>query len=368
MNPKPPILWRYLFQMLTVSLMALLFIFTLIITVWDLSERLSVFHSEGISVLEALTEYYVYFTPFFLILIFPFLVFLSVLFTISRLAQRLEIIALYNGGISFGQILVPVMLWTLFWAGVETGLVHQIQPQIARKKIAFERERLQWYFSTAREVVLRLQDTTYLWIGEYQPATSVGYEVYVDRFDRSGNLKERLYALRIRWDSLQHTWWFYQVRWWIRNPESDLPRMYQITRIDSMMVRMGLSPQDLHVESYVLDELTTGELIARLDLEKARGSGMIEEMEARLHERLTSPVLMVLLVLLAVRLASRKTRGGTGWHLALGLLLGFFYIFLTRVSTMIALQSPWIPAWAGVWFPVLVYLFLIFPVYRMVRQ
>ncbi len=352
------ILWKYLWIRLTTTLLALLTIFSLIITVWDISERLSIFHDEGIPVSKAITDYYIYFTPFFLIMIFPLLVFMSTLFTISRLAQRWEIIALYNGGISFNQILTPILLWGTLLSFLQLLFSHLVQPAFADKKIEFEQTRLGWYLPTRTSIILRLGENTTMWLNEFDSEKKRGYTVLMDRF--SGNkLEERLRANQLIWIDSPNYWLLVNVSHWKWSENH-----YDVFKYDTLPVYLNITPSELKEVAEFIDELKTSELQDLIQKERAKGSSYVRELEAKLHERWASSVVLLILVLMGARIGSRKTRGGTGWHIALGLLFGFGYVFLARVCLMIILSSS-LPAFTGVWIPVLIYAIITALVYKL---
>ena len=69
-----------------------------------------------------------------------------------------------------------------------------------------------------------------------------------------------------------------------------------------------------------------------------------------MHKRTSLPVASYFLTIIAVALAFRKRRGGTGVNLALGFGLMFVYIFFLKVSEVLgavaganSLLTVWVP-------------------------
>jgi lipopolysaccharide export system permease protein len=69
------------------------------------------------------------------------------------------------------------------------------------------------------------------------------------------------------------------------------------------------------------------------------------------------------LTIIGVSLASRKIKGGIGFHLGLGLLLSFSYILFMQVTTVFATGGLLAP-WLAMWIPNIVYGGLAFYLYR----
>ncbi len=68
------------------------------------------------------------------------------------------------------------------------------------------------------------------------------------------------------------------------------------------------------------------------------------------HQRTSYPFATYVFTLIGVSIASRKVRGGTGLHLALGVLLILLYIFAMRLATVGATNAGLDP-FLAVWMP-----------------
>ena len=72
------------------------------------------------------------------------------------------------------------------------------------------------------------------------------------------------------------------------------------------------------------------------------------------HKRNAFPFASIILTLIAVAISSRKTKGGIGIHLGIGILIAFTYILFMQISTTFATNSNLAPALA-VWIPNIIY-------------
>jgi len=66
------------------------------------------------------------------------------------------------------------------------------------------------------------------------------------------------------------------------------------------------------------------------------------------------PFTIFILTLIGVAVAGRKTRGGMGVQLALGIFIGALFVFLSRFASTIT-SSPAIPVYLGMWMPNIVF-------------
>ena len=84
-------------------------IISVIIIIFDISEKLEWFMKHHATFRPIITQYYVNFIPYLVNLFSPLFTFISVVFFTSRMAARSEIIAILGGGTSFWRLLYPYM-------------------------------------------------------------------------------------------------------------------------------------------------------------------------------------------------------------------------------------------------------------------
>jgi lipopolysaccharide export system permease protein len=96
--------------------------------------------------------------------------------------------------------------------------------------------------------------------------------------------------------------------------------------------------------------MSTPELNKFIEAEKLRGSENVNFYLIEKHQRTSWPIATYILVLIGVSISSKKTRGGLGLNIALGLLMCVSYIFFMQVSTTFATVGSLSPLLA-VWIP-----------------
>ena len=90
---------------------------------------------------------------------------------------------------------------------------------------------------------------------------------------------------------------------------------------------------------------------------------MLSTLQVERYNRDAIPVSVVILTLIGAILASRKTRGGSGFHLAVGVLISMAYILFSRFSVVFATKSNFSPLLAA-WTPNIMFLVLVAYLYR----
>jgi lipopolysaccharide export system permease protein len=105
--------------------------------------------------------------------------------------------------------------------------------------------------------------------------------------------------------------------------------------------------------------MTYRELKAFVEREESRGASRsrIKEYKYDSMVRFSHPFAALVLTLIAVAISSRKSRGGTGFHLAMGLVVAFMFIFSLQISRVFATFGNF-PLWLAAWAPIIVFGFI----------
>jgi lipopolysaccharide export system permease protein len=83
-------------------------------------------------------------------------------------------------------------------------------------------------------------------------------------------------------------------------------------------------------------------------MEKLRGSETVKDLSMEKAKRDATPVSVLILTLIGAILACRKIRGGSGVHLAIGIIICAVFILADRFSTIFSTKgdlNPYVAAW-----------------------
>jgi lipopolysaccharide export system permease protein len=137
--------------------------------------------------------------------------------------------------------------------------------------------------------------------------------------------------------------------------------------VDHSTLTIPFYPADMWREESKIDAKDYFELQAYIKAEREKGSDLIEIMEVEHHKRTAFPISTVILTFIGVSLSSRKSRGGVGLQMALGLLLCFIYIGMQYVFATLAKTGFTYP-WLAVWFPNLIFAIIAMFIYKRAQQ
>jgi lipopolysaccharide export system permease protein len=81
------------------------------------------------------------------------------------------------------------------------------------------------------------------------------------------------------------------------------------------------------------------------------------------YNRDAIPVSVLILTIIGAVLASRKVRGGSGAHLAIGFVISFVYVLFSRLSIVFATKGDF-PPWLAAWTPNIIFGILAIYIYK----
>ena len=117
-----------------------------------------------------------------------------------------------------------------------------------------------------------------------------------------------------------------------------------------------LKPDDIYVKDLKAESMALNELYSYIDLEKMRGSDILDELVLEKYRRFAYPFAGLVLTLIGFSVSTQKTRGGTAFQLGIGLVISFIFVVLVMVGQ--ALVGDRFPAWLAVWYPNIVFFFV----------
>jgi lipopolysaccharide export system permease protein len=111
------------------------------------------------------------------------------------------------------------------------------------------------------------------------------------------------------------------------------------------------------------DKLTTPELVDYIKSEETRAAEGLNPLKVEYYRRTATPFTVVLLTMIGVVIAGRKSRGGSGLHLATGIIIAAIFIVSDRFSTTFAIKGNFPPLIAA-WIPNIVFTLVAYYLYR----
>jgi lipopolysaccharide export system permease protein len=101
--------------------------------------------------------------------------------------------------------------------------------------------------------------------------------------------------------------------------------------------------------------MTNPELNEYIRKEREKGSPLLNKYYVELYKRMAMPFSFYAVSLLAIAISSRKSRGGTGMHLGIGIFVTFSFLLIVQVFNTLGITNVMHPALA-VWIPNVVFM------------
>lgn len=351
--------WYILKQYITTFVFAILLL-TFITVVIDTSEHSDDFVKSGLSSWQIIRQYHFGFIPRMITLLFPLFIFISVIFFTSKLAGRTEIVAILASGVSFNRFLRPywvgsIMFALILWLSFRyvTPIANRIFSDFQNKYIDipdFDRD------GNAGTIYFRNDSTHYGQVSYFDTSSKRGSSFVLQEI-KNNRLLMNMRAESLVWDTAKKKWKLETVT--VRTIDSISEKVW---KTNDTIISLNFKPEEFKKGQYTKDILKTPELVELINKEKLRNADNINDLIVERHRRDATPVSIVLLTMMGVAVSSRKVRGGSGFHLAMGIVLAALFILTDRFSTIFSTKgnfSPMLAAWTPniVFFFVTIYLF-----------
>ena len=325
----------------------------------DVSEKLRDFTDESnhLTFSDIALGYYPYFFLHYANLFSSLIIFLSVLFFTSFMAQRSEIIAILSNGVSFSRFMRPYMLTSTFLLLVALLMNHFIVPHSNKKRLEFESKYITLVEGNFDDVTVGIDSNTIVRFNRINTRHNTVDRLWVEKWRTNKKGIKELYSdMQVNTangDSIKHNW------------ELKLGFIRLITDTGEVIKKfdyiedtlLNFNTKDLAQRSNIMEAMTTPELIKFRDREKAKGSSMLTNIEIVLYERTAYPFATYILTVIGVAVSSRKSREGVGKNLIIGLIASVTYIFFMKMTT-VASTNVGLAPYIAVWVPNIIFSFV----------
>jgi lipopolysaccharide export system permease protein len=349
----------YILRKLIGTFIYSLMIFLLISVVIDVTEKVDDFMKHHLSLREIVVDYYFGFIPHILALLFPLFIFLSVIFFTSKMAYRSEIIAILAAGISFRRFLRPYWVGAFLFGGILWLANYWVVPNANRIRTGFENKYLHNHEDEKSQYdrTTRIDSFTYVTFGTYDPNYRSGSNFVLTTVNRQ-SMTFKMKADRVTWDSTSRKWRLDYVT--MRTMDGLHERW---SNKQDTMLKLALVPKDLVDEKNLQEAMTTPDLRRYIKREAIRGSEGLNTYWVEYYRRTAAAFAVVVLTLIGGIIAAKKVRGGSGLHLALGIVISASYIIFLQFATVFSVKADLNPLIA-VWIPNIIFGALAFYLYR----
>ena len=322
----------------------------------DIAEKIDKFKENEVPT-EKIIDYYIDFIWYFGNQLYPVFIFLAVIWFTSRIANNTEITAMLSSGLSYNRFVRPylisaslIMLFTFF-----SGMFI-----VPKSNLRFN-EFISTYVKNKDErqtdrLFKQINNNEYVYVSSYDPSRKRGINFTLEHFNGI-KMEHKISSTTIRW--LEEDSVFRLMNYRIRTFKDDLEILEKMNYKDTIL---DFNINDLAPVNYVAETLNYSQLNKLIRYEKSSGSTLINSHLLVRHKRYTLPLSCFVLSIIGVSVSSFKQRGGMGLNLAIGVSLGFFFIFLDKILGVLVVKSnfsPGIAAWGVIFIFSLIAFFLL---------
>lgn len=338
------ILDRYLIRQFLVPLCYCLAAFLLIFIIYDLSAHLDEYVEHSIP-LPVLGNYYLVQLPLVLFNIIPLSILLAIVYCLGLLSRNNEITAMRANGISICRIMLPFWLMGVLFTLVLLYLNENFVPEAyARSEKLIEEYSRSGEESRPQPLAFYNPIEGRSWAAQWRAGSESLTDVSV-RTIRNGQVTDSITAKKASY--LDGDWWFfdggiqlYDSRGRIRSKEEafskrrlpfrEKPDDFLSSQKDS--ISMNYRELSRNMAFYPPD------------------SEIYRRKLVDLRYKLARPFVGITIVLIAVPLAIRASRGGAAGSAGLSIALGISY-YVVEVLSLSMGRGGFLPPWAASWVP-----------------
>lgn len=370
----------YIIKKFLVTFFFAIIMITVIAVIIDTSEKTDDFVKSGLSTKEIITQYYFGFIPFIISMIFPLIVFIAVIFFTSKMAGRSETVAILANGINFNRMMRPYFMGAFILSAILWFANQYIIPKANGLRSDFQVRMIDKNNyqpgGNNSSYYLRVDANTFVGLRYYDTSSKSASGFFLQRV-RGNKVYYNLRAESIRWDTAHKNWRLENVferkigttapakgleqGTELAGTDNDLRE--QMRQIPFMNMNLNVTPGELYKDEYVKDKLTTPQLVNFIHREELRGAEGLNTLKVERYRRNATPVSIFILTIIGVAVSARKTRGGSGLPLAIGIVMAACFVVMDRFSTVFSQKGNLHPLLAA-WVPNIIFSCLAFYMYK----
>ncbi len=290
-------------------------------------EHIDDFLDRNASMRKIYLVYYPSFIPNIILQVSPLALFLAAIFTTSRLAQSLQIIALQTSGLALQRLVIPYVIVGILVSAVMFFAGGWVAPRTNQTVLAYDQlyihSRAQHIYVS--EIHRRNDPTSVVTVGYFDRHTGTAHRVQLQRFKPDGTLFERVDGQQMVWhDSLWH--FTYAT---VRTFDSGHEKRRIIAPLDTVL---QVLPRDLARTERDIESMTIPVAAGYVDALRRSGLADTGRDMVGYYSKYAYPFANLTVMLIALPLACRRRRGGQTMQIGIGLLVAFVYLAAQKLT------------------------------------
>lgn len=253
-------------------------------------------------------------------------------------------------GMNIKRILKPYLIGACTIGFCSLVLNHFIIPESNKLVYDFEEKYIRGTEKkgAAQNVHVRLSKNTYVYVKNFNLERNAG-DMFTEETFEGNLLKEKLHADYVVYIDSTQQWQLNNVR--IRKFDG---LNETLEKVPTMMKEYKLKPKDFTEDLQRINTLNSIDLYDKTQVESSRGLENIDAYSYEFHRRTADAFSGIILTVIAVCIASRKIRGGSGLHLAIGIIMSAFFLLFMKITNTYVINSG-MNAFIASWIPNLIF-------------
>lgn len=347
---------RYILRQILLTFIFTLIAFCIIFIIVNFMEKMDDFMDAKVKI-GIIIQYYLVFLPDILKILMPVSILVACLFTVGKLSNNNEIIAMKSGGMGLYRLIIPIATIGIILSVGQYYFNGWVVPYANAEKTRVSQVHLKkgFYDNTINNLAFRDNPMRNVLIQYYDPIAKKGFQTNIEDFvkdttSNSGLLnKAELYKLKtsieaksIVWNDTIKNWILEEVV--MREIVSN--ECINTTRMETMPIELNTNYKQLEKLNKKVNEMNFDELKEYINFLKLGGKD-IRKMEIEYYSAQALPLANFIVILFAVSFASVKKRNGLAVQIAAAMVIVFTYLIFFEISKPIGLALKMPPQLVG---------------------
>jgi lipopolysaccharide export system permease protein len=317
--------------------------------IFDISDNLSTFLDDRVSV-ALVARYYLTQLPQILVILLPVALLLALLFSLGRMSRTNEIVSMLTAGVSIQRVIVPLVGIGVLTAVVSGALNYSLAPKAEQTRRTFFDDAQ----GTGREPgvlgqIFRNRSEARTWfIQHFRPEKNEFITVQVLQQDERENVVKNYMATRAVYHPDKKAWELQLVKVFTYDEQGN--RIDDLYTESLLMSEWTETPFRLASSTMRAEYLSLPELRDYLTFNADFPPSLLAPFSTHFQYRYALPWTCVIVVFLAAPLAIVFSRRGILSSVAAAIGLVFAMNFLTHLFLALG-EGARIPAWTAAWGP-----------------
>ena len=285
-------------------------------------------------------------------LITPIAVLLSTLFTVGRMMNFNEIVAVKNAGVSLLRFMVPFLICGLVVTCISYYLNNWVVSEANKRKFSFERNYLginkpvqgfnKLYFQDSKNRIVLIE--------QFNELEMVGNRISILMFnpDTLTILDKRVDAAKMKWEN--NTWVLEKAVTRELKPSGESIQSYDTIPVEDIegIKKLNISPEQIIKKQLKPDEMNYSEIKDFIENQRKNGQN-VDRVLVDFYSKISFPFSSFIVIIFGISISTgSKRKKGLALQFGISILVSFLYLGFVKISQTFGYNgdlNPILTAW-----------------------